>query len=128
MSLNSNQTKKLCFCLLQSGKITMLKISKWLPKAESSRAPERAKDHAERIELTIAAKMVKREASKREPPALALRPIKHNGALAKMRQHLLLNVVMPNRAIRIDKQNIAPAQTPPDPNAQVKANGGEQID
>ena len=58
MSVNSNQLKKLCLHLLQCFWMTMLKISKWLPKPEDVRTPKRTKNDAERIKLTVAAKMM----------------------------------------------------------------------
>jgi len=94
----------------------MLEISKRLPESKSACPPEWAKYNRERIELPIAAEMMKRQSSQRKAPTLALWPIQYDSAVSKVRQDMLLDVVMPNRAIRIHKQNISASQTPPKPN------------
>ena len=110
--------------------MTMLEISKWLPKPEDVRAPKRTKHDAERIKLAVAAKMMECHPSQRETPTLAMRPIKDDSALAKVWQYALLDIVMPNRTIRIHKQDVPPANAPPRPdnNAQTNAREDEEHD
>jgi hypothetical protein len=125
MFVNSDQLKKLSLHLLQCFWMTMLEISKWLPKSENVRAPKRMENDAERIKLAVAAKMVKCHPSQRETPTLALRPIENDSALAKVGQNVLLDVVMPYRTIRIHKQNVPPTNAPPRPDDNAQANARE---
>jgi hypothetical protein len=103
ISVDSNRLKKLGLHHLQRFRTTVLEISEWLPKPENARAPEWTENNAKRIKLVVAAKMAKCHPSQRQTPTLVLRPIEDYSALAELWQNVLLNVVMPNRTIRIHK-------------------------
>jgi hypothetical protein len=78
--------------------MSVLEISKWLPEPESVSAPEGTKYNPDLIVLPVAAEMVKGHSSEGKTPTLSLRPVEDNSALAKIRQNILLNIVMPDWA------------------------------
>ena len=126
MSLNSNHPKELALHPVECLWVSMLEISERLPKTKGACAAKRAKDHGHRIELSPAAEMVNCCSRQREAPTSAARPIEDDGALAEVRQDVLLDVVVPNRTIGIHKQDVASVNAPPRPNGDVQANGGYQ--
>ncbi len=93
--------------------MSVLEISKWLPESKSVRAAKRTEYNSERVELPVAAEVMKRHPSQRQAPTLPLRPIEDESALAKVRQNMLLNVIMPDGAVGIHEQNVPPTKTPP---------------
>ncbi len=63
MPLNSNQSEELCLHLVERLWMSVLEISKWLPESESVRAAKRTEYHSERVELPVAAEVMKRHPS-----------------------------------------------------------------
>jgi len=83
--------------------MSVLEISKGLPKSKRLCPPKWMEDNCEGIKLTITAEMMECHPGQRDAPSRTLRPIKDDGTVAKVRQKLPLNVVMPNRAVRINE-------------------------
>lgn len=125
MSLNSNVSKELALHPAQRLWVPALELSKRLQKAKRARASEWTKNHRHRVEPSPPGKVVKRHPIQREPPASALRPIDNHGALAEVRQDVLLDMVVPNWTVGIHKQDVPPTDAPPRPNDDVQANGGD---
>ena len=125
MSLNSNVSKELALHPAQRLWVPALELSKRLQKAKRARASEWTKNHRHRVEPSPPGKVVKRHPIQREPPASALRPIDNHGALAEVRQDVLLDIVVPNWTVGIHKQDVPPTDAPPRPNDDVQANGGD---
>jgi hypothetical protein len=99
----------------------MFEIPERLPKTKRSRPPERAKNHGERIELSVAPKVMECQPSHRQPPLFPLRPVEDDGTVAQIREDILLNVVAPDRTVGVDKENVAPPQAPPCPHHDMHA-------
>jgi hypothetical protein len=69
--LNSGDVKELSFHAMERFSMPVFEISEGLPKPKRSRTTERQKDHGKRIELAIATKVMERQPTDRNTPALA---------------------------------------------------------
>ena len=98
-SLHFDQRKKLILHFLEFLGPPVFEISERLPKAKRACAPKWPKDHRQRIELAVPAKVIERYPLEGKTPTFALRPIKCDGTLAQARQNPLLDIIVPNRAV-----------------------------
>jgi hypothetical protein len=105
--------------------MSVLEISERLPKPKGAGASKRAKYNPKRIELAVAAEMMKRHPRQRNAPTPPLRPIQDDGTVAKVGHNMLLDVVMPDGAIGIHEQDVPTTKTPPRPNHNAQADAGE---
>jgi hypothetical protein len=113
MSLNSDQSNELTLHLLECHWISVLEILKRLPEPKRACASKWTKDKAQRIELAVAAEMMKHDSCQRNAPTLSFRPIQDDGTLTKVRHNMLFDVVVPDGAIGIHEQDVPTAKTPP---------------
>ena len=49
-----------------------------------------------------------------------MRPIENNGSFAEMRKNAFFEVVVPNGAVGVDKEDVATAKAPPRPNGDMQ--------
>ena len=122
-----DEAKKLLLHFVKRGWPAMLEVAKGLPKTKLLCREQRPKDDREWIELSIAAEVPKGCTRQREAPALPLRPIEHDGSVTNGRKQSLLDVIVPNGAIRVDKQNVATSHTPECPDEDVQTNTGDEV-
>lgn len=106
--------------------MSVFEISEGLPKPKRSAAMERMEYNRQRVEFGSASEVAKCHPREREPPPLPLRPVKDHSALAEMRQNVLLNIVVPDWAVRIHEENIATAKTPKRPDGNMQTDRGHE--
>ena len=89
--------------------LAVLKLAERLVEPKRAPNPKRAKDNRHRIKGTMATEISKRENGQGAPPSAAMRPIEDNRSLSQPRQDVFLDIVVPNRAIRVNEQDIMPS-------------------
>ncbi len=122
-----NQLIKLSFHRGHRISVTVFELTKRLVKTKPLCEAIRAKHHGHRIECTVAAEVTKYENSQSVPPSTALRPVEDNRPLTQPGQHVLLDVVVPNRTVGIDEQDVTATHTPTAPDGDVQEQAGKQM-
>jgi len=85
MPLDSRRREELVLHSMKRFGVPVLKVSKRLPKPKHLRPTKWPKNNRHGIELPIAPKVMERQASDRQAPPLALRPIQNNSSLTEVR-------------------------------------------
>jgi hypothetical protein len=114
------QTEEIVFHLVKCPWPSVHEVSERLPESKHSASMERPKHDAQWIELTVTPKVIERHLCHRKSPMLSLRPIQDNRTFAELRYDVALDVVMPDRAVRINEQNVPSPEAPPRPDEEVQ--------
>src|SRR5688572_7861699 len=92
-------------------------------RAGPAKGPE---DDYHRIEFAAASKVPEERHRQRKAPARALRPVENDGTTAHSRQDLLLEVLLPHRAVRVHDERPVAAGIPDDPDDRLENDAVKQ--
>jgi hypothetical protein len=93
--------------------LSMLILYEWLPKSEYKRHAEGPKNYSEWVKLFVAAPTIERlRWESKSIPLPSIRPVHNDGSFRQPRKYSLLNIILPNRTVRVDKKYSTATHTP----------------
>ena len=105
---------------------TMLERLKRTVETESARPRKWLKNNCQWVELAGPCEKSEQSYRQRVRPLLSVRPVENDAPAAHGREQVLLKILLPDRAVRVDDEHVPTARTPGEPHRELQQHGRHQ--